>query len=122
MATLTIRNLPNAVRDALRQQAAAHQRSMEAEAREVLSAAVGLQRDPAAEAQAIAALQALGDEVAARLPDGWSLVDELVAERRLEAAAETGAVTVDERQQWMERLSRFEVWPAEVEAFLATRA
>lgn len=121
MATLTIRNLPDPVRDALRRRAAVHNRSMEAEAREVLSAAVGLERDPAAQAQAIAELQALGDEVAARLPAGWSLSDELIAERRLEAAQENGFITSDERQDWLERLSRFEAWPAEVDAFLATR-
>lgn len=40
MATLTIRNLPDAVRDKLRLRAAAHGRSMEAEARALLEAGV----------------------------------------------------------------------------------
>lgn len=40
MATLTIRNLPDEVRDALRTRAAERGRSMEAEARELLARAV----------------------------------------------------------------------------------
>lgn len=40
MATLTIRGLPEPVRQALKRQAAAHDRSMEAEARAILEAAV----------------------------------------------------------------------------------
>ncbi|MCC6433991.1 MAG: plasmid stabilization protein [Acidimicrobiales bacterium] len=44
MATLTIRNLDDKVRDRLRVQAAENGRSMEAEAREILSAAIGERR------------------------------------------------------------------------------
>jgi len=40
MATLTIRNLPDTIRDKLRLRAAAHGRSMEAEARALLEAGV----------------------------------------------------------------------------------
>jgi hypothetical protein len=40
MATITVRDLPDAVRDALKARARRHGRSMEAEARALLSAAV----------------------------------------------------------------------------------
>lgn len=43
MATLTIRNLDDRVRDRLRTQAAGHGRSMEAEARDILGTAVGIE-------------------------------------------------------------------------------
>lgn len=45
MATLTIRNLPEGIRRALKIRAAQHNRSMEAEAREILSGAVEDDRD-----------------------------------------------------------------------------
>ncbi|MDP3850729.1 MAG: Arc family DNA-binding protein [Luteolibacter sp.] len=45
-ATLTIRNLPEPVKQRLRMQAASHGRSMEAEAREIL--AVGLAKESGA--------------------------------------------------------------------------
>lgn len=45
MATLTIRNLPEGIRRALKLRAAQHNRSMEAEAREILTGAVGDERD-----------------------------------------------------------------------------
>lgn len=45
MATLTIRNLPEQTRLALKAQAARNNRSMEAEAREILQAAVVPDRD-----------------------------------------------------------------------------
>ena len=49
MATLTIRNLPDEVRELLRVQAARHSRSMEAEARELITVAVTRQRQTGAE-------------------------------------------------------------------------
>lgn len=45
MATLTIRNLPESTRSALRRRAAAHDRSMEAEVRDILESAVRPQQD-----------------------------------------------------------------------------
>ena len=94
MATLTIRNLSDDVKNRLRIRAARHGRSMEAEARELLAAAVSEpepRREPeptsaeephgtAREAQAVAAPHKV--EVA-------SIVDELIAERRIQAWQET---------------------------------
>jgi plasmid stability protein len=86
MATLTIRNLPDAVRDRLRIRAAQNGRSMEAEARDVLV------RGASADA-----LPQPGFEEAAQVAQDYfrqfrtsaSAVDELIAERRLEAWSET---------------------------------
>jgi antitoxin FitA len=47
MATLTIRNVDAAVKERLRLRAARHGRSMEAEARTILSEAVAAERDQA---------------------------------------------------------------------------
>ncbi|WP_136707864.1 plasmid stabilization protein [Agromyces sp. H66] len=41
MGTITVRNLDDAVQQRLRERAAAHGRSMEAEVREILTSAVG---------------------------------------------------------------------------------
>lgn len=87
MATLTIRNLPDTVRDRLRVRAAEHGRSMEAEAREVLVAAV--QEKGRASPEEIAEhIRRVQERVRAVVPAGVSLVDELLAERRWEAACD----------------------------------
>lgn len=86
MATLTIRNLPDSVRDALRVRAAKNGRSMEAEARAMIAdgLADGAPRSVSPEvlervrkAQALV-LEALGSGAS-------SMADELAADRRAEA-------------------------------------
>ena len=121
MATLTIRNLPAEVHDALRRRAADNRRSMEAEAREVLRESVDLQPDHATRAKALAALRGMKPLQKRSTPVGWSEVDEFLAEKHLEAAWEAGQVSGGERQLWRQRLERFEIWPAELEAFVASR-
>lgn len=121
MATLTIRNLPEDVHDALRRRAAARRRSMEAEAREVLAASVERRPTDAERAQAIEALWALDPGPRPGEPAGWSTADEFLAEKRLEAAWENGFVTSAERQTWLDRLEKFEIVPADMEAFVAER-
>lgn len=120
MATLTIRNLPDEVHDALRRRAAEHRRSMEAEARDVLAKAVEARprRDPK---DIIESFRAMAPPPRPGEPAGWSGVDEFLAEKRLEAAWEGGRVTGDERANWLDRLARFEIWPDELEAFVASR-
>jgi plasmid stability protein len=90
MATLTIRNLPDHVRDALRIRAARHGRSVEAEVRQVLISSTTAEdiraKRPADEQRA--AMRALQAQVRAMVPPGVSLADELIAERRAEQAAE----------------------------------
>jgi plasmid stability protein len=87
MATLTIRNLSDRAYTALKARAAGNQRSMEAEARLQLEQCNAHYVDPA---DAAAAVEELRDMLRAanggKLPTG--LVDELIADRRAEAAAE----------------------------------
>jgi len=83
MATITIRNLPDEVRERLRIRAAQHGRSMEAEARAILT-----------EAAITGDRQAVADNLQRwvnELYDGakpTNVVDDLIAQRRKEAAAE----------------------------------
>ena len=121
MATLTIRNLPDEVHDALRRRAAENRRSMEAEARETLQAAVRPRPTEAERREALARLRAMAPRVRRTFPEGWSQLDEDLADGHLEGAWENGLVSDEERRGWADRLERFEVWPAELETFLATR-
>jgi plasmid stability protein len=121
MATLTIRNLPDDVRDALRRQAAEHRRSMEAEARAVLQAAVAPKPTEGARAEALARLRTMKPSIDRGEPEGWSGVDEFLAEKHLEAAWDAGSVSDEERRMWLDRLERFEVWPKDIETFLTER-
>ena len=85
MATLTIRNLPDDVRDRLRVRAAENGRSMEAEARDALAKAY----EPEANAGRLTARERVEHAqklVKPYLKPGVSLVDELLAERRAAAA------------------------------------
>jgi plasmid stability protein len=121
MATLTIRNLPDEVHHALRRQAAEHRRSMEAEARAVLQAAITPRPSEADRKRAIQELQAMSAEIKKSLPEGWSIADQFLAEKHLDGAWEDGRVSHEERRDWLGRLERFEALPEELEAFVAER-
>jgi plasmid stability protein len=87
MATLNIRNLPDEVHHRLRVRAAEHGRSMEAEARAILTEACASQMSAEDTATRVAELQAFIE----RLYGGQkpkNVVDEFIAERRREAARE----------------------------------
>lgn len=87
MATLTIRNLDDKVHAALRVRAAQHGRSMEEEARQALSEAVGAATAPPDPDAAAAKLRELVRAANnGRYPS--DSVDQFIAERRLEAARE----------------------------------
>ena len=86
MATLTLRNVPDHVRDRLRRRAADHGRSMEAEARAVLAQAMADAERPPIAARARQVQEAFAPYRLA----GRSVVDELIAERRIEAQREMG--------------------------------
>ena len=107
MATLTIRNLPDAIRDRLRVRAAEHGRSMEAEARAVLEVGTGM---PSGldEAERKRRLRSAQDALQPYRSPGVSLTDELIADRRLEAWKET--------VETMHKLRTRD--PVDVEAFL----
>ncbi len=83
MALLNIRNLPEDVHAGLRLRAARSGRSMEAEARAILTA-VCLPENPSPEPQLIQAW--VTSLYGAQMPTG--VVDDLLAARRVEAAAE----------------------------------
>lgn len=85
---LTIRNLPNAVRDRLRLRAAQSGRSLEAEAREAL---VNLFRErpaPISGAEVRDRVRRVQAMVRQYIPAGASLVDEVIADRRWQAACD----------------------------------
>lgn len=87
MATLNIRNLPEEVHRRLRVRAAEHGRSMEAEARSILTDACVMQSPAHDTATKVAELQAFIDKLyAGKKPK--NVVDEFIAERRREAARE----------------------------------
>ena len=121
MATLTVRNLPDDVHDALRRRAAEHRRSVEAEVRETLAASVRIGASTEERRAALVRLRGMRPLRPRVLPNGWSETDEVLAEKHLEAAWEAEQVSAEERQAWLDRLGRFEVWPREVEAFLTQR-
>ena len=81
MATLTIRNLPDAVRDKLRIRAAENGRSMEAEARDLLGRAVYARAEPPLDDVATR-VKEVQEALKPYLPEGVSLVDEFLADRR----------------------------------------
>lgn len=87
MASLTIRQVPDAHRDALRRRAAAHGVSMEEEVRRLIAEAVG-KTEPFDRRRAEAALLKARDMLLAGIPEGRveGAVDELIAERRAAAA------------------------------------
>ena len=87
MATLTIRNLPDEVRDRLRVRAAQNGRSMEAEAREALADALR-EKQSAKRASVEEPIAKAQKMFAPYQRAGVSLVDELLKERR--EAAERG--------------------------------
>ncbi|MGB5736628.1 MAG: plasmid stabilization protein [Thiohalocapsa sp.] len=83
MATLNVRNLPDSVHASLRVRAARSGRSMEAEAREILTNACRQSNGR----QALTALQGMVDDLyGADKPS--KVVDDLIAERRREAQSE----------------------------------
>lgn len=89
MATLTIRDLPDEVRDKLRVRAAQNRRSMEAEVRSVLSGSVGLQGNVERQNNWDAAVREAQEAFTPYRNPVVSVVDELIADRRLEAWRET---------------------------------
>jgi plasmid stability protein len=86
MATITIRNLKDEVRDALRVQAARNGQSLEAEVREILERSVTIRKKVDVETVIQRIQERLRSANGGKLPTG--VVDELIAERRAEAARE----------------------------------
>jgi plasmid stability protein len=101
MATLTIRNLPDEVRNRLRMAAAERGRSMEAEARAALTERFGSASGPEFDAEAVT--QEVQAAFAPYRMQRGSAVDALIAERRIEAWRETLEALHDVRHENRER-------------------
>jgi antitoxin FitA len=82
MATLTVRNLPDEVRDQLRVRAARNGRSMEAEARAVLAAGVNGDNRNEEQKDVRARVRRLHEIMKPYRSKDRSVVDEFLAERR----------------------------------------
>ncbi|MFL5109090.1 MAG: FitA-like ribbon-helix-helix domain-containing protein [Microvirga sp.] len=82
MATLTVRNLPDEVRDQLRVRAARNGRSMEAEARAVLAAGVNGENRSQEQKDVRARVRRLQEIMKPYRSKDRSVVDEFLAERR----------------------------------------
>jgi plasmid stability protein len=120
MATLTVRNLPDDVRDALRHEAAAKQRSMEEEARQALTERYRRKKLSPAD---VSALFANLREGMSPLPDGAKMgfVDQYLCGKRLDALTEDGLLTQEERDHWQELIDAFQTTLEEVDAFARGR-
>ena len=87
MATLTVRNLPDATRDAIRVAAARHGRSMEAEVRVALEQNFRPDKPVLTAEERLARIDAAVLKAYAGQRPGWT-VDDFISERR--QAAERG--------------------------------
>jgi plasmid stability protein len=106
MATLTVRNLPDDVREKLRLRAAQKGRSTEAEVRSLLTAAVA-DEDVSPRPTVRERVERLQAAFAPYRSAEGSIVDELLAERRIEAWTEN-LEAIQERNAGMKLdLSRF---------------
>jgi plasmid stability protein len=117
MATLTIRNLPDDIRDKLRLKAAQGGRSMEAEARAILIESLGKRK--LSQAQLKAGLRRTQDWVAAHrqpVAGETSTVDALIRDRRREVIAEVIEDGLDPQSYFgaeFERICREAEWTAD---------
>lgn len=125
MPTLTIRSVPEHVHRALRLRAAEHGRSVEAEVRALLAAAVAARAEGgvAEERRAFVHDEDLPNAIGllGQSPPGQSEVDRLVAQRRVEAAYEGEEVTAAEYAHLNERIDAWEIDADWIDRFLAER-
>ncbi len=99
MATLTIRNLPDEVRDKLRVRAAENGRSMEAEARDLLERKLAGDPPDLDDAERARRIRSVQEAFEPYRVAGLLLSEELIAERRLEAWMETAEAMADTRKR-----------------------
>ena len=115
MATITIRNLPDEVRDRMRVEAAKKGHSMEEEARQYLSQGYRPRLSPDEARKKL-------DELSAKLPplpagakmDG---TDAFLAGKRIDLLFEEGLIPLSEKNAWDARIERYDVSLADVQAF-----
>lgn len=127
MPTLTIRNLPEPVHRALRLRAAENARSVEAEVRALLAAAVaapvraGVREERAPFRDEASPPSAVGLWSRVDYPPNRLMSEDFIASQRLEAAYEGEEITREEFSDLNRRLDAFEIDLAWVEAFLDGR-
>ncbi|MBS0470902.1 MAG: hypothetical protein JSR60_07515 [Proteobacteria bacterium] len=115
MATITIRNLPDDVRDRMRIEAARNGRSMEEEARQYLAQGYRPRLTPEEARKKRDRLSAgLTPLPANAKMDG---TDAFLATKRIDLLFEEGLIPLAERNAWNTRIDRYEVTLAEVQAF-----
>jgi plasmid stability protein len=118
MATITIRNLPDEVRDRMRVEAAKKGHSMEEEARQYLAQGYRPRLSPEEARKRL-------DELNARFPEppnAKMLASETIwADRRLDVLQENDLITPAELVDWRERISARSVSPEDVEAFFQSK-
>lgn len=125
MATLTIRNVPARVHQALRRRAAENARSVEAEVRALLAAVAGPRETGVAEEPAVfrgsepEQPSAIG--MWGRTPAGRSEVDRFIAQRHVEAAYEGEEITTEEYVDLNRRIDAWEIDTDWVDRFLDRR-
>jgi len=115
MATLTIRNLPDEVRDRIRREAAEHGRSMEEEARQALALRYRPRPSPREVSKMLDALNAKVPPLPADAK--MDRTDSFLASKRIDALFEEGLISLPEKRAWEERIDRFSVSLHEVQAF-----
>ncbi|HVT23713.1 MAG TPA: hypothetical protein VHD95_03730 [Rhizomicrobium sp.] len=114
MATLTIRNLPNEIRDALRREAAMHNRSMEEEARQTLASRYRPRLSPEEVMKRIAEFNAEHPHPA---DAKMSASESVIASKRIDALYEEGLISLEEKRAWDSRIDAYSVRLDEVEEF-----
>ena len=114
MSTLTVRNLPQSVHDALRRIAAENRSSLEAEARAAIAEHVARKASPDDIKRRLNAIQAtLPKPAPSAKIDG---VDGFLAGKRLEVLFEEGLISLSERTAWEARIEKGDVSLDEIEA------
>ena len=114
MATLTVRNLPQSVHDALRRIAADNRSSLEAEVRAALAEHVARKASPDTIERRLQAIRAtLPKPSPTSRIDG---VDAFLAAKRLQALFEEGLISLSEQADWEDRVDRGEVSLQEIQA------
>jgi plasmid stability protein len=118
MATLTIRNLDDDIRDRMRVEAAKNGRSMEEEARQFLTRGYRPRRS-LEEVQA--ELKAWNE--ANPPPSGAKMLTSEAhgADSRIETLFEEGVISLEEKLGWQTRIDARSVTPDEVEEFFRSR-
>jgi plasmid stability protein len=115
MATLTIRNLADDVRDRMRVEAAKNGRSMEEEARQFLSQGYA----PKLSLEELRKkLDTLAVDDLPLPPDAkMDRTDAFLATKRIDLLFDEGLIPLAEKNAWNERIDRYAVSLAEVQSF-----